>query len=384
MPDGATPRDAAAGFVDGALKPNGHAAEWREIELVKFEHIRPRLDGRPLIKGLLEREQTSLIVGESGCGKTFLALDMALHVAAGLEWLGRRVAEGGVVYVAAEAGRSIFNRVAAWKIAHGYDPDEAVIPFATVTSSVDLCHAATGDLDSLIAAINGAGFDNIAFIVIDTVSRALAGGNENAPDDMGAFVRSIDRLRDELHSHVAGVHHLGKDQNKGSRGHSLLHCAVDTEIEVARDTASGISTATVTKQRDGASGDQIAFRLRQIHLGDDADGEAVTSCVVEAAEVASLQRSKPTLPASQKRALELLADAIGRGGEPAPGNDHIPPGMLCVSESLWRQYCYAGQVAKSDKADAKRQAFNRAAEALIAGKHVGKWGDLVWMLGNGA
>ena len=37
------------------------------------------------------------------------------------------------------------------------------------------------------------------------VSRVLAGGNENAPDDMGALVRSLDRLRDQLHCHVCAV-----------------------------------------------------------------------------------------------------------------------------------------------------------------------------------
>jgi len=56
-----------------------------------------------------------------------------------------------------------------------------------------------------------------------------------------------------------GVHHCGKEQSKGSRGHSLLRCAVDTEIEVVRDQAT--STAIVSKQRDGATDGQIAFRL---------------------------------------------------------------------------------------------------------------------------
>jgi len=60
------------------------------------------------------------------------------------------------------------------------------------------------------------------------------------------------------------VHHAGKDAARGSRGHSLLHCAVDTEIEVTRNSGH---TATVTKQRDGATGEQVVFRLRQVELG---------------------------------------------------------------------------------------------------------------------
>ncbi len=226
---------------------NGFAAGARGLHLVHFRDMRARLDGRPIVKGLLDREQTSLIVGETGSGKTFLALDLALHVAAGLPWFGRKVTTGPVIYIAAEAGRSIENRVAAWRVHHRLDSQN--IPFAAVTSPVDLCHADAGDVDRLIATIREAGLDAPVLVNIDTVSRVLAGGNENASDDMGALVRSLDRLRDELHCHVSAVHHLGKDASRGSRGHSLLHCAVDTQCEVKRESATGIIMATVTKQR---------------------------------------------------------------------------------------------------------------------------------------
>jgi hypothetical protein len=227
-------------------KTNHSAGVWRELEFIKFAEMRPRLDGRPLIKGMLERDQTSLIFGASGSGKTFLALDRDLHIAAGLDWFGRKVAQGGVVYVAAEAGRSIANRVVAWRAHHKMDSND--FPFAAVTSPVDLCHRGAGDIDRLIELIQSANLGPFALVEIDIISRAMAGGNENAPDDMGALVHSIDRLRDEMHCHVSAVHHVGKEANKGSRGHSLLHCAVDTEIEVIHNDATGISVATVTKR----------------------------------------------------------------------------------------------------------------------------------------
>jgi hypothetical protein len=237
----------------GSLSPQPSSARRRhgmgtakEIVLIQYADMTARLAGRPLVRGLLEREQISVVYGEAGCGKTFLALDLGLHIAVGLDWLGHRVAQGPVVYVAAEAGTGIINRVAAWRQSSGI----AGLPFAAVVNPVDLCHAETGDLDRLIVAIRDAdlGADPV-LVIIDTVSRVLAGGNENAPDHMGALVRSLDRLRDELHCHVLAVHHTGKDTVRGSRGHSLLRCAVDTEIEVVRSGASGIAIAAVTKQR---------------------------------------------------------------------------------------------------------------------------------------
>jgi hypothetical protein len=199
-------------------------------------------------------------------------------------------------------------------------------------------------MDKLIVTIRAADLEPLALLIVDTASRALAGGNENAPDDMGALVRSVDRLRDELHCHVVLVHHTGKDQSRGARGHSLLRAAVDTEIEVIR--WSDISSATITKQRDGISGERISFRLRQVVLGQDEDGDPVTSCVVEPAnEMPQTGRgaiATPKLSPAQTRALELLTEAIGKAGEIPPPCDHIPANEQCVAESLWRDCCYAG------------------------------------------
>jgi KaiC/GvpD/RAD55 family RecA-like ATPase len=358
---------------------NGHDSDWRAIELVTFAEMKPQLDRRPLVKRWLDREQLCLIRGEAGCGKTFLALDIALHVAAGIDWFGHRVWPGAVVYVAAEAGRGIINRVAAFKLAHkDYGSD---IPFAAVTSTVDLCHAAAGDVERLISAIRtAANLTPLALLVIDTVSRVLAGGNENAPDDMGALVRSLDRLRDELHCHVLAVHHSGKDQARGARGHSLLHCAVDTEIEIVRDAATGIATATITKQRDGSTEGYIAFQLRQVDLGVDQDGDPVTSCVIDAADHRDKpSRGKISLSSAQARALKLLADAITTAGEVPPPNNHIPAQTRCVIEDVWREYCYRGAISAGDQ-NAKRMAFKRCANTLIAVGRVDKWDPWVWLL----
>jgi hypothetical protein len=305
-------------------------------------------------------------------------LDLALHVAAGFAWFGRKVEQGAVVYVAAEAGRSIINRVAAWRIKHGLDAKD--IPFAAVTNSIDLCHAAAGDVDRLVEAIHQAALGPAVLIIVDTLSRALAGGNENAPDDMGAFVRSLDRLREEWSCHVAVVHHSGKDQSRGPRGHSLLTCAVDTEIEIERDHSSGISIATVTKQRDNVTDGHIAFQLSQVVLGKDQDGEPVTSCIVDPIVTPPQKRRlKPRLSPAQKRALELLTDATARQGQIPPASNHIPTSTACITESLWRDYCYQGAISSSEKPNAKQKAFKRAAETLLAKGCIGKWGDLVWV-----
>src|SRR5688500_3004588 len=72
-----------------------------------------------LVKGILGRRMMSLLYGESGSSKTLIAVSMALHVALGREWCGRRVAKGLVVYLAPEGGSSVHLRFHAWCRHHG-------------------------------------------------------------------------------------------------------------------------------------------------------------------------------------------------------------------------------------------------------------------------
>ena len=62
----------------------------------------------------------------------------------------------------------------------------------------------------------------LRMIVVDTLARAMAGGNENAPDDMGKLLNNVEALRQGTDAFVLLIHHTGKDETKGARGHSSL------------------------------------------------------------------------------------------------------------------------------------------------------------------
>src|SRR5690242_17562150 len=136
--------EVTAGPDERKAKPvrsNGHDPDssWREIELLHFNDVEAKLDQQWLVRGLLQPEQITVVFGPPGCGKTFLCLDVGLHVAAGVDWCGRRTSGGWVIYVAAEAGRSIKNRIAAWKLSRNPAKGRK-IRFVAVTTPVDLCH----------------------------------------------------------------------------------------------------------------------------------------------------------------------------------------------------------------------------------------------------
>jgi hypothetical protein len=146
-------------------------------------------------------------------------------------------------------------------------------------------------------------------VILDTLARAMGGGDENKGQDMGTAVASMDSVRLATGAHVLLVHHCGKNEALGARGHSSLRAAVDTEIEISRADGENISTVRVTKQRDMPTGDPMPFSLESVMLGLDRRGKPITSCVVrhEDAIMASLPgKSGRKVEVQPERLLDLL------------------------------------------------------------------------------
>tara|TARA_R110000751_G_scaffold264535_2_gene363607 strand:+ start:2578 stop:4620 length:2043 start_codon:yes stop_codon:yes gene_type:complete len=251
------------------------------IPITWFEDVRQSLEITDFVEETLGRQQMSVIYGESNSGKTFFIMDMAFHVAMGWKWRGLDVDQGAVIYCALEGAHGITNRVAALKLHYRDRIGEEKVQFGVITVGLNLLDP-EADTQRLIDAINQAAETmdvKIQLIVIDTLARALAGGNENSPDDMGALVINGDKIRHATNAHISFVHHSGKDQAKGARGHSSLRAATDTEIEIIPH--EGLSVATVTKQREYEGGQAYAFSLTQTKVGTNPRGKDITSCIVE-------------------------------------------------------------------------------------------------------
>ena len=330
-----------------------------------------------LVKGLLGEQSFAVIAGPTGSGKTFLALDMAIHLANGWPWFGRKVERVGVLYVGAEGQAGLKKRVKAWQRHHGVD-ETAEVPFILYPRVVDLVSDGTG-VNHIIRAVTALSERlpvKIGLIVIDTLARCFGAGDENTARDMGAFVSRCGMLQDRCKATVLTVHHFGKNETLGMRGSVALKAAADSVIEVTG--LSGTRTAKVEKQKDGEAGNEFCFELQPVDLDADEEGEAVTSCVVAPSDAKPAQR-KATMPASQRVAMDALREAIGAGGTVAPTDNHIPSSAIVVDVKLWRKFAYDRSI--SDGAiDAKEAAFRRASKALQAIGAIGCWQDRVWII----
>ena len=225
-----------------------------------------------LVKGLLPSEGIGALFGPSGSGKSFLIIDLLMHLCLGLDWFGYKIhKKHTVLYLALEGGAGVRNRIAAY-LKHNNIKEP--LNFFTIIDSFDI-RQHFGDLIETVKEIEP------SVIVIDTLNQSAAGCDENSNVDMSLIVSRAKIIADAIKGLVLLVHHTGKDASKGLRGHSSLNAALDVAIEVQAETVKTPRFFRITKSKDGTCGEGLAFKLKSVDLGVDADGDAVTSCVVE-------------------------------------------------------------------------------------------------------
>jgi AAA domain len=350
----------------------------RDLKLEWMKDILPRLTaGGTLVKGLLDDGAMSVVYAASNTGKTFFALDLAYHIATGEKWRGHKIKKQGVVlYIAAEGGHGIANRLAALKVHHGLAMDEGV-SLAVIRSPVDLLDpdADAPRLVEIIREVEAMYGAPVVMVVVDTLSRSLAGGDENGAKDMTGFVANIDTIRHEVKAHVMVIHHTGKDAAKGARGHNSLLAATDTEICLVLKGPGKRCVATVTKQRDMPGDEQFPFDLLSVELGADDDGDAVTSAVVvhlddEPSATHGDSVAEAILATSRHKAMlakgRAVLDAVGTEAEASETDDG--PGTRVAKVGDWRAGMMEG--VPEDQQDAKRKEFDRNLKELVAGDKV--------------
>jgi len=337
---------------------------------------RPILTANYLIKGWLGCGQMSVMYGPSNVGKSFAALDMAWHVASGEMWHGFRVSGGPVLYLATEGGSSFHNRIYA--LAQKYERTD--VPLYIRPSPVDLLrpNADLAEIIALVAEIKEASGNDCVQIVVDTVSRAMAGGNENGPEDMTAFISNVDAMRAATGAHCMLVHHSGKDVAAGARGHSSLRAATDTEIEMELSREDGLRFARATKQRDMETGAEFAFKLDVITLGVDQDGDDVTTCVIEPVQGDEIKDAKrKPLTKNGKVLVECFTQLQGeRIGAPNPSGAGWPDSgtRWAIAEADLRSHFF-GKITTQNK----RSTFGETVSSMKSEGHLGQNDGHFWL-----
>ena len=359
-----------------------------------FDGEAPQDPPRHLVKHLLPAEGVAILGGQSGAGKTFTAVDLAVSLALGHPFFGKRVVERcGTLILAAEGAGTLSSRIEA---ARKDRAQGKPLPIAWLSAVPNL--ADPEEVRALLPRIRAVDERmrdtfgvRLGLIVIDTLAAAFALKDENDAAEAQQALRHMRMLGEPLSALVLPVHHYGKSEETGLRGSSAYRGGADAVLSVLADRNQvtgevGARSLNLAKTRSGEEGPIAAFALRFVQLGTDEDGDAFGACVIDAAV------GEP-LPSTQKRpqrdplpivALRGAFDEvlITHGREVAVRGSGETVRAITVDDlrpEFRRRYA-TGEQDGDKAANTVRQALKRALAACPKhGFHTAAWDGQEWL-----
>jgi len=360
-----------------------------------------------LIKGLLSSREVSFLAGPTQSGKSFFATDLGLCVARGIEFWGRKVRQGAVVYIAAESSTGVTAlRLPAYAQHHCLSLD-ADIPFLTLTRSPNFFSDGEG-VEKLIAEILSYEMFigiKVELVVIDTFSAATGGIDEIKGQNVTLVRDRFKAICDKCRASVLVVHHMNAAGER-VKGNGALTADADGVLlvnferqpsqnprspgEIKKDAEGrDVRLVSTMKVKEGANKVKIRFVLKQVILGHDEDNEAITSCIiavpngVEDAEQQSAEKL-PRMSTTVSTIFRALVEALKKKGRSAPAT--VDTNAECVTLADWRDevsILLAGENEDPEKLkERSKKARDRAMFILIDKGYIKKNGDWVWRTGR--
>jgi hypothetical protein len=324
---------------------------------------------RYLVKNLLPETGIGLLSGQSGTYKTFVGIKLAGAVSTGQPFAGHVIKrQGAALMFASEGAAELPIRLEALSEAeHGgkalpifYSDDAVRLLDKTSVSTVIATAKAVADEAQRDYKLP------LALILFDTIIAAAQfakAGDENDAAVGAKLMAALGQISRATGTFVLGIDHFGKAVETGTRGTSAKEAAADIVLALLADKAISGEVAAprlcIRKRRSGPAGVEHPFTIKVIPLGQDEDGEDVTSLVVNfsAAVPPPLDEDaakwSPSLRLLRKIMMTLLATA---GEQIMPFADG--PSVLAVKADYVRAEFYKQHA--SDQSGTKRKAFDRA------------------------
>jgi hypothetical protein len=372
-PDGDTALSAAIGDAAAealSIKPPIISDYYLEPASGYLDQSAP---ARWLVKSWVPESGLSMIYGDSGTGKSFLAIDLACCIATGRAWHGHKVSGGGksVVYLAGEGNFGLRARVKAWHEANGRPDGLQRLLISNRAIDLDSGPQAAADVLRAIKAIVDES-TGVAWILLDTLN-AHMGGDENSAKDARAILSAGSVVGRAYECAVTFVHHTGLAASQRARGSSAFRAAMDYAILLTAD--DGEINLSVTKAKDSEPPQPLACRLQRVALAgwQDEDGEEVSGAVfmVDGVCEPKVKSTKPKPPSKHAKNLTLLEQAWRAGGC-ALGAD----GRAIVSRQAMIDTLLAEEYSARSASEMVKKSGSLSS-ALVAAQTI-ELGDAIW------
>lgn len=340
-------------MIDGAREKNFGPSNKDHKEPL-LQHI-ANIELKPtewLVENLIEKGSLSQIFGESGSGKSFVAIDLSCAIASGKDFQGHAVVNGPVIYIAGEGRNGSIRRMGAWAKKYSLKLSDINIYVSRTAVGIQNDTELANLKNHLAELVMEFGYPNL--IVLDTLARNFGNANENDTKDMSNFVAELDHLKDEFNCTILIVHHSGHKDNKRGRGSSVLYGALDSEYNVTK--IDDRIKMRCTKMKDDTEPDPMHFYLVPEKAGQEKNGTPIISAVLEYRGEGVTESVR--LTTSEKLAVRSFHEAVAELNQ---SSLNLNPSNVELEK--WKDKYYKN--ATQENRDSKRKAFNRARLSLV-------------------
>lgn len=273
---GYQPKDLAAEVEQEVVYEDGEKPKFK-FNVTFYDDIPETHTKEWVIRDILGEGEFNIVYGAPGCGKSVLIGDAAAHVAAGLDWFGKKTRQCCVIYIAAERHALVKRRLAAWRKKHGVLDLPLVVLDGLFNLTTDPTH-----VDEIIAIAKYAAMKtglNVGWFIVDTKAQVMGGADENSSQDISMLSASVAKLQTTGAS-VTVVDHTPQSDPTRMKGNGGLAGTCDGSFLIQKQGDRRTLTIGSKLPNDGPDDVSLSFRLDGIVLGINADGEKTTAPVV--------------------------------------------------------------------------------------------------------
>lgn len=330
-----------------------------------------------LIKGILPLHGVALLAGQYSSGKTFVALDIALTLIHGTEFLGRRTKRGAVLWIAAEGASIVEQRLeAARRAKFKISVDAPHFPFLWMEP--EPAKDATAVLANLGTMIREAKSEcekhhpnhPLRIVFVDTLAAFFMLEDENKNSEVGTFMAKLGKIARDLNVLIVPIHHMGKNADGGIRGASAFGAGCDGAIAVLANIhpqtgeVDGPRSISLAKTRGGVPGPLTSFMIEQVVIGVDRDGDDITPGYVRYVPLGTSSKGKPPSRPVQDLINSINEAMIKHGAEVQVFED-APTRKAVRVDHVRDEFMRRHSVGDSADDSTKRQAYKRAHDKVL-------------------